>query len=227
MRSSSTPRATTATCRRCSISRVSRRCTRRTRSTRAPTSPSEWVPTTTVFTTCRETRSPPRSKGSLAAAGKFRTLLVVALMAGACSSPQNTATQPSPSVSGSYAASPPAAASPGQENAVPAQVLAPAPDLPVANLCSTQITLTADGNATPLLCKSGAVNVPAWRFYADVSASVLSLGLNPTAGQVEAAICDDLKRSHATRVEEQNAYKLASTYYGWNFNIDPAKVTCQ
>jgi len=152
---------------------------------------------------------------------------LVAFVAGACSSPQNTATQPSPTVSGTAAESPSAPGSPGQESPVPTQVLAPASDLPVANLCSTQITVTADGNAVPLLCKSGAVNVPAWRFYAEVGASVLGLGLNPTAGQVEAAICDDLKRSHATRVEEQSGYKLASTYYGWNFNIDPAKVTCQ
>ena len=59
-----------------------------------------------------------------------------------------------------------------------------------------------------------------------VSASVLGLGLNPTAGQVEAAICDDFKRGHATKLQEQSGYKLASTYYGWNFDIDPAKVTC-
>ena len=154
------------------------------------------------------------------------SVAVLALTLGACSSQQNTATQPSPSVSGSALASPSAPGSPGLESPVPTQVLAPAPDLPVANLCSTQITLTADGNAIPLLCKSGAVNVPAWRFYADVSASVLGLGLNPTEGQVEAAICDDFKRSHATRPEEQSGYKLASTYYGWNFNVDPATVTC-
>ena len=154
-------------------------------------------------------------------------LLVVALLAGACSSPQNTSTQPSPTVSGSTAASPTEFTSPGLESPVPARILAPAPDLPVANLCSTPITATADGNAVPLLCTSGAVNVLAWRFYADVSASILGLGLNPTAGQVEAAICDDFKRGHATKVEEDSGYKLASTYYGWNFNIDPEKVTCQ
>jgi len=163
----------------------------------------------------------------LAAAGKFRTLLVVALMAGACSSPQNTATQPSPTAGASVPASAQTTGSPGLESPVPPQILAPAPDLPVANLCSTQITLTANGNAIPLLCQSGAVNVPAWRFYADVSASILGLGLNPTAGQVEAAICDDFKRGHATKVEEDSGYKLASTYYGWNFNVDPEKVTCQ
>jgi len=109
---------------------------------------------------------------------------------------------------------------------VPAQVLAPASDLPVANLCSAQITVTADGNATPLLCHSGALNVQAWKFYAGVSASVLGLGLNPTQGQVESAICDDLKHQHATKPEETSGYQLATAYYGWTFNLDPAKVVC-
>jgi len=109
---------------------------------------------------------------------------------------------------------------------VPAQVLAPASDLPVANLCSSQITITADGNATPLLCRSGAVNVQAWRYYAGVSASVLGLGLNPTQGQAQSAVCDDLAHNHASRSEEVNGYKLAVAYYGWTFNLDPAQVTC-
>jgi len=147
-------------------------------------------------------------------------------MAAACSSPQNTATQPSPTATPNAPVTASPSTSPGLESPVPTQRLAPAPDLPVANLCSTQIASTADGNAVPLLCQSGALNVPAWRFYADVSASVLGLGLNPTAGQVEAAICDDFKRGHATKLQEQSGYKLASTYYGWNFDIDPAKVTC-
>jgi hypothetical protein len=112
------------------------------------------------------------------------------------------------------------------ETPVPQQVLAPATDPPVANLCSAPITATADGNAGPLLCSSGAVNVQAWKFYASVSASVLGLGLNPTQGQVENAICDDIAHNHATKPEEGNGYKLAATYYGWSFNLDAAKVTC-
>ncbi len=109
---------------------------------------------------------------------------------------------------------------------MPAQVLAPASDLPVANLCSAQITITADGNATPLLCKSGAPNVQAWKFHAGVRATVLGLGLNPSEGQVESAICDDFKNQHATKPEETSGYRLAMTYYGWTFNLDPAKVVC-
>ena len=109
---------------------------------------------------------------------------------------------------------------------MPEQVLAPAQDLPVAQLCSAAITGAADGNATPLLCKSGAVNVQAWRFYATVSASILGLGLNPTEGQAESAVCDDLNHNHATRPEEASGYTLAATYYGWSFKVDVTKVVC-
>ena len=109
---------------------------------------------------------------------------------------------------------------------MPKQVLPPATDPPAADLCSKQITATGDGNVTPLLCTTGAVNVQAWRFYAEISASVLGLGLNPTQGQVINAVCDDITHNHATRTQEVSGYKLASTYYGWAFNVDPAKQAC-
>ena len=73
----------------------------------------------------------------------------------------------------------------------------------------------------------GEINVLAWRFYADVSSSILGLGQNPTPGQVHAALCDDGRRNHATMQQEASAYRLASTYYGWTFNIDPLHPTCQ
>ena len=107
------------------------------------------------------------------------------------------------------------------------QVLPPATDAPAAALCSAPIQSYADGNAGPLFCKGGEVNVLAWRFDADVSSSILSLGLNPTPGQAQGAICDDIKRNHATKQEEISGYQLASVYYGWSFNVDPANPTCQ
>ncbi len=150
-----------------------------------------------------------------------------------CSSQASSVQTPSASAS---AASPSAVSTPsGPEtpggvpvgSPVPAHVLAPATDPPVGALCSTPIQSTADGNAGPLLCRGGEVNVQAWQFYADVSASILGLGQNPTAGQVQAAICDDFKHGHATRPEEASGYRLATAYYGWSFNIDPTQVTCQ
>jgi hypothetical protein len=109
---------------------------------------------------------------------------------------------------------------------VPEQVLPPATDLPVAMLCSKPIVAAADGNATPLFCRSGAVNVLAWKFYSDVSASILSLGLNPSEGQPQAAMCDDIAHNGATRSAEVSGYRLAKAYYAWTFTFDPAKVTC-
>lgn len=161
----------------------------------------------------------------MVAAGSRRFLLVLALIVGACSSSPSASVSPTPSAT-ALASPSPTVSSVNGETPVPQRILPPAPDLPVANLCSAPITTTADGNATPLLCASGAVNVQAWQFYASVSASILGLGLNPTQGQAENAMCDDIAHNHATRPEEANGYKLAATYYGWSFAIDPSKVTC-
>jgi hypothetical protein len=109
---------------------------------------------------------------------------------------------------------------------VPQQVLSPATEPPVAMLCSKAVVSAADGNASPLFCTNGAVNVNAWAFYSQISESILSLGLNPNEGQPQSAICDDLAHNGATRATEVNGYKLAKAYYGWTFTFDPAKVTC-
>ena len=105
-------------------------------------------------------------------------------------------------------------------------MLPPASDLPNAALCSAPVQTTADGNARPLLCAGGAVNVEAWKFYASISASILGLGLNPTEGQAESALCDDFKHNHATRTEEVSGFQLAKAYYGWGFTVDPTTASC-
>jgi hypothetical protein len=94
-------------------------------------------------------------------------------------------------------------------------------------LCSKPITSAPNGNATPLVCSNGAVNVLAWKFYADISASILGLGLNPAPAQPQSAMCDDIAHNGANRSEEVNGYKLAAAYYGWTFSFDPTKVACQ
>jgi hypothetical protein len=109
---------------------------------------------------------------------------------------------------------------------VPQQVLPPATDPPVAMLCSKAVVAAADGNASPLFCTSGALNVNAWAFYSDISQSILSLGLNPNEGQPQSAMCDDIAHNGATKAKEVTAYRLAKAYYGWSFTFDPTKVTC-
>ena len=153
----------------------------------------------------------------------------------ACACSSQSASQQTPSASAPASSSPSAVASPSSSETpggvpvgspVPSHVLAPATDPPAGSLCSAPIQTAADGNATPLLCRGGEVNVQAWQFYAEVSASILGLGLNPTAGQVQAAICDDFRHGHATKPQEVSGYKLATVYYGWNFNVDPSQLTC-
>lgn len=145
----------------------------------------------------------------------------------ACSSQQ--AAQATPPASAAPTLSPGASPTPSAADLgtpVDRQVLPPASDLPAADLCTAPLHTTADGRAAPLLCGSGAVNVQAWKFYSTISASILGLGLNPTQGQAQAAVCDDEVHNHATRPEEADGFKLASTYYGWSFAVDVATDPC-
>ena len=54
-----------------------------------------------------------------------------------------------------------------------------------------------------------------------VSPNVMSLGPGATFQAVTAAMCGDGKNYHATFVEEQYAYELSATYYGWKFATEP------
>jgi len=160
-------------------------------------------------------------------AARLGTLAVAAVLAaGACSSsdlPVAVSPSPTPTVLASPSPSP---TSTGDETPVAQHVLPPATDPPVGQLCSKPIATTSDGNATPLFCSNGAVNVLAWAYYGAVSASILSLGLNPSSGQPRAAMCDDLAHNGAKQTQEVSAYRLAAAYYGWTFTFDPTKVTC-
>lgn len=159
---------------------------------------------------------------------KWAPPVLALILACACASSSPTAeSTPSPSNTPTATAEPTPSGSPGDQGTpVDRQVLPPATDLPNGALCSASLRTTADGNARPLLCTGGAVNVQAWRFYATVSASILGLGLNPTEGQAASAICDDFNHNHATKPEETSGFQLAKAYYGWNFTIDPTTVSC-
>jgi hypothetical protein len=101
------------------------------------------------------------------------------------------------------------------------QVLAPAKVLPVGGLCSQTLLHTTDGNVRPQFCRSGAVNVLAWRFYVPISSNVMSLGRSATLQNVKAAFCRDGSSYRPTVVEETYAYELSAAYYGWHFATDP------
>jgi hypothetical protein len=149
----------------------------------------------------------------------------------ACSSSQPVATPqetPSPTAAATSPSPSPAAAvsDDGAPVGTPVaqQTLPPATERPIGQLCSAPIQVSANGNAGPLLCRGGEVNVLAWRHYADVSNTVLGLGQNPTQGQVEGALCADLRLHHATASIESSGYRLAKAYYLWSFLTDPTQV---
>lgn len=95
------------------------------------------------------------------------------------------------------------------------KILPPATIRPVVRECHQTLQLSADGNASPLICSSGGLNVLAWNFYATLGTNVMSLGPLPPSSEITTAMCSDMQINHATTPEEQNAAALASDYYGW------------
>jgi hypothetical protein len=103
------------------------------------------------------------------------------------------------------------------------QVLTPAKVLPIAPLCSYKVYVTADGNYNPTFCRSGTINVVAWRAYVPLGVNVMSLGRGATLNAIQSAMCRDMAKSnHATLQEEQYAYELSAAYYGWTFLPEPS-----
>ena len=97
------------------------------------------------------------------------------------------------------------------------RVLAPATELPIVALCSYKVYPTADGNFTPLFCRSGALNAVAWKAYVQIGPHVMSLGRSATLVQVETAMCRDGKYLHATAPEGWYSYEVSSAYHGWKY----------
>lgn len=96
--------------------------------------------------------------------------------------------------------------------------LSPATVAPKAPECSQQLQVGADGNAGPLTCSHGALNILAWAYFAKNDPLVMIIGPNAVPNQVLQAMCSDLRTS--TIPIELSAYELASRYYGWRFGID-------
>lgn len=147
---------------------------------------------------------------------RWRLVVAAAILLSGCSTPPPSVSVTSPSpVLGSPTASP---------AAVARQVLPPARSLPVVALCAQPISTQPDGNAVPLLCTNGALNVTAWKHFAPIAPRVLAAGPAALLGSVQAALCRDVSITHATVPLELSAYELASAYYGWNFSTDPTEI---
>jgi hypothetical protein len=104
------------------------------------------------------------------------------------------------------------------------QVLPPARSLPVVALCSQDLMALPDGNAAPLLCNNGALNILAWKYFVPLAPRVLGAGPAASLKSVQLALCRDVSPTHATIPQELSAYTLASAYYGWSFSADPTDI---
>jgi hypothetical protein len=103
--------------------------------------------------------------------------------------------------------------------AVARRILPPATVLPVRALCTTPLAHDADGNADPLRCRDGSVNVDAWQYFAAIDSHVMALGPDANADTLKAAIDADFG-NHSTNEIEYSGYALAVAYYGWTFTFD-------
>ena len=104
--------------------------------------------------------------------------------------------------------------------------LAPATTAPVTGECSARLEIGADGNAGPLTCAEGKLNIVAWQYYAKDSPLVMSLGPDAIPDQVLRAMCSDVNATApegSTLVQEASAYQLAALYYGWRFGVNPVQ----
>jgi hypothetical protein len=101
------------------------------------------------------------------------------------------------------------------------EILPLAKNRPVRPECLTAVTPTTDGNAYPLTCSNGEVNVAAWESYATLLPRLLTLGRTVTRCQVyEAEVAPALSsEENLTYPETFASYQLASAYYGWSLNI--------
>ncbi len=89
--------------------------------------------------------------------------------------------------------------------------------------CSQAVSYASNGVPGPVQCANGYLNKNDWQALAALEPSVLSLGYNATSTQVEAGLCSDVKANISNPIEE-TVYQIASLYYGWNFNPNPATI---
>jgi hypothetical protein len=100
--------------------------------------------------------------------------------------------------------------------------LLPAREPPAVGECSAQLEFDGDGNAGPLVCQNGAINVLAWNYFATIDPPLLGLGRDASEQRVESQLCADL--DHSTVPIERSAYTLARVYYGWKFGARPVNT---
>jgi hypothetical protein len=94
------------------------------------------------------------------------------------------------------------------------QILPLATVPPVSRECANGLYLDEDGNAGPLTCPDGGVNVGAWDYFARSKPLLMELSRHATSQQVASAICSP---ESLTGPMKDSTFQLAETYYGWTF----------
>jgi len=97
---------------------------------------------------------------------------------------------------------------------------------PARGECDVVIDLTEDGNAQPLTCRGGHVNVGAWLFYAELRPSLMHLSSHATRSQIVVAICT-VRSNHppgyniggVTLPELVSEFELAVAYNDWPYHF--------
>lgn len=89
--------------------------------------------------------------------------------------------------------------------------------------CSLGITYAGNGVPGPVQCSNGDLNSTEWNALAALEPSVLMLGYNVNASQVQTALCNDVSANISNPIE-LTVYQIASLYYGWNFSSNPSVV---
>ncbi len=106
---------------------------------------------------------------------------------------------------------------------MPRQVLSPATVMPAGDLCTSPVRELQDGNAWPLFCAQGEVNVAAWNYFNQLQPGLMSLGPGADLNKIEPVMCADIGQRHITLPEEESVYSLSWQYYGsWPHGFDPA-----
>jgi hypothetical protein len=156
----------------------------------------------------------------IAAIGPFIVLLAACGATGAGTATPTAATQASTATPTAHVATPTAAPSPSPSPTIAPVVLNPATTPSVVGTCTEQLSFGADGNAGPIVCTNGAVNVLAWNYFITSSAGLFAAGSNATPGQIQQL---ESSAQGWTGPIGQSVYCLAAAYYGWSFglNLDP------
>jgi hypothetical protein len=89
-------------------------------------------------------------------------------------------------------------------------ILAPAITPSSVGICSQQMSFGADGNASPIVCSNGAINVVAWTYFEVNAPALFAAGADASEGQVAGFV----QQLQGPIPSNESGYCLAAAYYG-------------